>query len=275
MPTAEYINADSCWDKDEWVTWYKRLLAIIDFFRYEKCDRFFDLKNLVQATYPFNFLKDYYEERDEFPGITENVLAQIGSMGFVDWREESAIDGHHYFFYDFDVTNDTLGEVARAVLSEKSVVLLNMGAITCPSPIKLSYAHNHCSIKIYHVDSIQTLHEWFSKNRKPQRIFVYSSKHGDFFKPSQIISGTGRKAAQLECLQDEAQSLLNHAIGNDIESSLWFYDDKYNKHIYFENQNERRLAFHGYHLNENEENFANISKVKLSVILGKNYDNHH
>lgn len=272
-PSAFYINAEDCLDEGEWQELYERLIDTIDFFRYERCDRFFDIENLVRATYPFDLLKDYYEERDEYPCVSESILMQMASMGFVDWREEYEEDDQQYFFYDMDVTEDTLGEIARNIRSDKAVILLNLDAISHSSPLRLSYANGNCSMEIEHVDGIKGLHEWFSENRKPQRIFVYSPKHGDFYHPSEMISGSGRRrAAQLECLQEEAQKLLERAVGNDIRSSLWFYDAKYDKHIYFENQNEIRLAFHGYHLDENEENFNNISIEKLTTIIGKRYN---
>ena len=272
IPSAPYINGLVRWDETEWLGHYKRMLDAIDFFQYEKCDRFYDINNLLQFAYPFDLLKDYYEDRDEFPGNSEIILAQIGSKGFMDWREDSEVDGQQYFFYEMNVTEDAFGEIARKIRSQKAVVLLNLDAISYPSPIKLSYANGHCSVEIEHVDSIKGLHGWFSMNRKPQRIFIYSSKHGDFYHPSEMIPGKGRKAAQLECLQEEAQKLLEQAVGNDTRSSLWFYDTKYMKHIYFENQKEIRLAFHGYHLSENEENFRNISINKLSSIIGEDYE---
>ena len=272
MPSSPYINAEDCLDEGEWLILYKRLINTIDFFRYEICDRFFDIENLAHATYPFDLLKDYYEERDIYPCTSENILTQISSMGFIDWREEYEEDNEQYLFYKMDVTDDILGEIARNIRFGKAVVLLNIDAIRYPSPICLSYAKGNCVVEIEHVDCVKGLHEWFSMNRKPQRVFVYSSKHGDFYHPSEMISGSGRRAAQLKCLQSEAQALLNRAVGHDIESSLWYYDAKYNKHIYFENQNEIRMAFHGYHLSANEENFGNISIAKLIAVLGEKYD---
>ena len=271
LPSASYINGDDCWDEAEWWEYYTHLFDTIDFFRYETCDRFYDKKNILHSTYPFDLLKDYYEDRNEYPCDSESLLAQIALMGFIDWREECGGNNQQYFFYDTNVTDDTLGEIARHITLDKAVILLNLDAISHPSPIKLSYANRHCSVEVDHVDSIKGLHAWFSKNRKPQRVFVYSSKHGDFYHPSEMIPCKGRKAAQLECLQEEAQKLLEQAVGNDVRSSLWFYDVKSKKHIYFENQNEIRLAFHGYHLSENEENFSNISIDKLSFIIGEDY----
>lgn len=269
MPSAPYINGGIRIDESEWLQHCKRLIDAIDFFRYEKCDRFYDINNIRKFAYPFDLLKDYYEDRDEFPGDSESIIAQIASRGFVDWREESENDDQQYFFYDTNVTDDTFGEMARNIRLDKAVVLLNLDAVSYPSPINLSFANGNCIVSIEYVDSIKGLHRWFSENRKPQRVFVYSSKHGDFYHKSELIPGTGRKASQLKCLQEEAQKLLEQAVGNDIKSSLWFYDAKYQKYIYFENQNEIRLAFHGYHLSENEENFRNISIEKLTTVIGE------
>lgn len=270
--TSSYIKADNCFEEEAGIQYFRRLIEVIDYFRYEKCDRYFDSKNLFQATYPYGILKDYYEERDEYPGIAENILTQIGSMGFVDWRDTFAKDSEHYFLYDTDVTDDTLGEIAKNIRSGNGAVLLNMGAIEYPSPIEISYANNNCSVNVEYSEDIKGLHSWFSKNRRPPRIYNFHPKHGNYYKPAEMIPGTDRRAAQLKCKDNEAQDLLDKAIGYDTVSSLWYYDMQRNMHIYFENQNERRLAFHGYHLEEGDENFDNISIDKLKVILGEKYN---
>lgn len=80
-----------------------------------------------------------------------------------------------------------------------------------------------------------------------------------------MISGTQRRAAQLEVSRIKAQELLESAIGMDPRSPLWLYDEGTGKYIYFENQQER-LAFHGYHLQTGEGNFDNIDKDKLKLV---------
>ena len=123
--------------------------------------------------------------------------------------------------------------------------------------------------KQFHIDvvtDVSGLHRWFSANRNPQRTYIYSDKHGNCFKKSQFISGTSRRAAQLDCTDAEAQLLLERAVGSDPASELWFYDEQRGKFIYFENQNELRLAFHGYHLLPGEDNFENIDIDKLDMI---------
>lgn len=81
-----------------------------------------------------------------------------------------------------------------------------------------------------------------------------------------MISGTNRRAAQLEVSKAEAQKLLELAVGADTTSALWYYDVQRKKHIYFENQQEERLAFHGYHLQPGEENYDNIDMDQLTLL---------
>ena len=268
MPSSPYINAEDCLDEGEWLILYKRLINTIDFFRYEICDRFFDIENLAHATYPFDLLKDYYEERDIYPCTSENILTQISSMGFIDWREEYDENDEYvqmYIYNGVDVTNDTLGEILR-VKKSYPAILLNCEALRCPSQINVS-SNDGQTYYIDCVDDIHTLHNWFSNNRQPRRVFVYNPKHGDKFHPSEYISGTDRKAARLEATCEEAQRLLDLAISTSPTDAFWYYDAQVGKYIYFENQQEIRLAFHGYHLSPGEENYDNIGKEKLAKIL--------
>ena len=96
--------------------------------------------------------------------------------------------------------------------------------------------------------------------------YVYNPKHGDDKHPAQMIAGTTKRAAQLLTNRNDTERLLKLAVGTDINSALWYYDEANNCYIYFENQNELRLAFHGYHLSEGEENYDNIDFHKLSLL---------
>jgi len=44
------------------------------------------------------------------------------------------------------------------------------------------------------------------------------------------------------------------------------YDRANKSYIYFENQKEMRLAFHGYHVVDGEENYQNIDVNKINEI---------
>lgn len=266
-PSAGYINSSDGVYSDNFLVYFDEWIKIVDFFQYERCDRYYDGRNIQKALYPYALLREEYEEQDdEYPRCADFVYAQLARVGLVDWRDEACEQQKvSYFYYDCDVTADTLGEMVRQKNSGVAVVFLNCDAITCSNPIEVSLSSKE-TVKIDHVCNISLLHKWFSENRLPQRIFDYNPKHGDKDNQAWMIAGSNRRAAQLEVSREEAQKLLNLAVGTDIHSALWYYDDVRKKHIYFENQQETRLAFHGYHLMPGEENYDNIDRSKLLLL---------
>lgn len=265
--SATYIEANQLVSSDEILIYFNKWIKVAKFFRYERCNRYYDSKNIENALYPYKLLeKEYSEQNDEYPTTANYVAAQFLSLGLMDWREEMDEEPQEsYFYYKCDVTTDTLGEIARHKNQSKAAVLLNCNAITCPNPIVL-FSSSKKSISIDYVNDILPLYDWFCKNRLPQRIFDYNPKHGDENNPAWTISGTNRRAAQLEVSKTEAQKLLELAVGSDTTSALWYYDVERKKHIYFENQQESRLAFHGYHLEPGEENYDNIDRGQLALL---------
>lgn len=268
-PSSSYIHSVSEIDADKQLAFFDRWFAIIHFFKYETCDRFYDSRNIKGMLYPYQLLKNEYEElEEEYPNLTRYVSARLKDEGFEDWRDthDDTEGRYQSFSYNgIDVTNDTLGEVLR-VKCNNPAILLNCNALRCPNRIPIS-SNDRQAYYVDCVDDVQTLHKWFSKNRSPQRLFIYNPKHGDKFHPSKYIPGTNRKAAQLEATCEDAQKLLELAISVQPSDAFWYYDEAVDKYIYFENQQEIRLAFHAYHLSPGEENYENIDKEKIEKVL--------
>ena len=267
-PSATYINAELDFDEENWLSWFNNWISVAGYFEYEHCERFYDGKNLKHSLYPYEVLQSY----SEFPDLSLYALSQLDYHGFVDWRDKDTDDeGEQFMFIGNEVTDDTLGEIARHNNDVESLVLLNADAISHPSPISGECLSGHRILEVEYRNDIKGLHKWFSENRIPKRILDYNPKHGDKHHRSQMISHSNRKAAQLECSMDEAIDLLQNAVGYDKDTALWYWDSKAQKHIYFENQKDNRMGFHGYHLSEGEENYDNISIEKLEEVLGKGY----
>ena len=267
-PSSLYINAESWINSEKFIEYFNQWMFILEFFHYEVCDRYYDGENIKHALYPYSLLcNEYAEQTKEYPNVGLYVKAQFVRWGINDWREVCINESKQQYSYnDHDVTDDSLGEICRQNELSKNVVLLNCNAIDCANPIVVKTSLNSL-IKIDYVDDIQSLYKWFCLNRKPQRKFIYNPKHGDINRLAQMIAGTERQAAQLETTCENAQRLLELAIGDDKNGALWFYDAEKQKFIYFENQREIRLAFHGYHLQEGEENFDNINRNKINLII--------
>ena len=265
--SATYIEATPLVSSDEILNYFDRWIKVVKFFSYERCNRYYDSKNIENILYPYKLLeKEYSEQDDEYPTTAMLLASQFLSLGLMDWREEADEQPQEsYFYYECDVTADTFGEMARHKKQSKAVVLLNCSAVTSANPIELSSSSKE-TIFLDFVKDIPTLYNWFCKNRLPQRIFDYNPKHGDENNLAWMISGTNRRAAQLEVSKAEAQRLLELAVSSDTTSALWYYDAQRKKHIYFENQQEERLAFHGYHLQPGEENYDNIDVDQLTLL---------
>jgi len=262
-----YIESDSLVNSDIFLHDFDKWIEIVEFFQHETCNRYYDSKNIKSALYPYEILKNEYNEQDdEYPNTSFYVMEQLKRLGIIDWREEIGnIPNESYHFYNCNVTNDTLGKIAEQKKELKACILLNCGAIQCSNPIVLT-CQSKQNVTIEHTNNLQELYHWFCKCRIPQRVFVYNPKHGDNKHIAQFIAGTQRQAAQLEISCEKAQQLLHLAVGIDPKSPLWLYDESIGKYIYFENQQEIRLAFHGYHLQPGEENYNNIDKKKLQLI---------
>lgn len=266
MPSSSYIECTDEYDANVQLAFCEEWLDVIRFFKYETCNRYYDLKNIRGMLYPYILLdEEYGAQEDEYPNLVGYIRAEFKKEGLVDWKDElDGIigDGQKLVYRDLDVTNDVLGVIVKV----KRAVLLNCGALK--PPVQFEIRSNDW--QLYYVDlvgDIPSLHKWFSKNRDPQRTFVYNPKHGDKYHPSEYIPGTTRKAAQLKSTREDAQKLLELAISNQPNDAFWYYDTAEGKYIYFENQQEIRLAFHGYHLSPGEENFDNIDRRKLDKIL--------
>lgn len=268
-PSTAYINAESNVDEDAWMSWFSNWMSVAGYFRYEHCDRYYDGNNLKHALYPYEVLQTC----SELPDLSLYALTQLDYLGFVDWNDEDTDNKESCFlFHGNDVTADTLGEIARRQGETMKVILLNADAISYQSSIPVSRIAGNATLEIEHRSDIKGLHEWFSHNRFPKRKFDYNPKHGDRHRRSQMIAHSNKRAAQLECSIDKAEELLHKALGHDTESALWYWDSQVQKHIYFENQRDNRLGFHGYHLEEGEENYDNIEKEKLEKVLGPSYN---
>lgn len=89
------------------------------------------------------------------------------------------------------------------------------------------------------------MHEWFSNNRKPKRIYNYNPKHGE--------NGVGNRKDEspLLCSRQEAETLLPNAVGTSVDAALFYYDKKHGHYIEFKNENTAINSYHAFHIADN------------------------
>ena len=93
--------------------------------------------------------------------------------------------------------------------------------------------------------TIKAVHDWFTRNRVPVRLYNWNSKHGE--------NGKGNwkgEAALLGSRQDAAQ-LLPAAIGIKERKDLYLFDKQYGKYMRFMPENVAD-TYHSFHIDTNQ-----------------------
>ena len=155
-PSALYIKDNTETDPEQIVKEVNEWLKIAHFFKYERCDRYYDSENMKGVLYPYIALQEEYEE-EEYPNITVVIQALLNEEGFVDWRDEPLESGEQYSLNNQDVTNNCLGEMARNEAQGNAVVLLNCNAFHFRSPIVLSVNPTGNNVSIYWYNDIRSV----------------------------------------------------------------------------------------------------------------------
>jgi hypothetical protein len=101
----------------------------------------------------------------------------------------------------------------------------------------LSIKQSRCEIK--------SIHQWFEKNRLPERIFNLNPKHGE--------NGKGNIPGEsiLLCSKEKAQCLLHKAVGDSSNPTLFYYDEEYGRYMEFKNENTGNNTYHAFHIENN------------------------
>ena len=226
------------------------------FFEYEHYIPVYDEKNLNATLCPIKT-----SEPAEFPNVQMKILTILRQIGVTEKAgiTSRSLDSK-YNLYHQDVTTTVLGDMANCIEKGKALVILDIqAALKYKKAIPVKKQYNDIELSIEIVNNTLGLYSWFTSNRKPRRQYDYNSKHGDVYHKA-------HGGSQLKTDEQETRELLNKAVGKDKKSALWYYDKKNSSFIYFENQREIRLAFHGYHIKEGESNFENINVDKLREI---------
>lgn len=240
------------------VSVYKQVLArvksILGFFGYEYIYPIYNIKNLKSFAWPIKTVEDIYPDGNLF-------LKDLSkSIGWTTADEVSCSTPVSCMLYATDVSNEVIGEMASYQKFGNAVVILDIEALSSKtSPLPVKEKHTGQSIEIASVNDIPNLYKWISEKRVPQRQYTFNAKHGDMHHKATFGS-------QLLTDEDETKKLLAFAIGETRDGALWLYDKTRNAYIYFENQHELRLAFHGYHVKEGDENYENINLEKLRKV---------
>ena len=237
----------------------KKMDEMIIFFGYENYYGYYDSNNIAAYMYPIDLLSE-----DFYPNKKRRLQVLFRRWG-ADWRK-TAICKNTYSYLSTRIDNDTLSEIAERKIKQanNSHLLLNHFAIDRTSHIDIidTITKQSLTVDILTVD-ITTTANWFTNNRKPQRIYRHNTKHGENGKGAHKHN-KGDEVAVLLCSCDVAATLLNSAVSifhND--KRMFAFDKTFNKYIEF--KQESAYKYHGYHIND-ENIVPQLIRNKLNLL---------
>ncbi|NJN77794.1 MAG: hypothetical protein HC803_05230 [Saprospiraceae bacterium] len=199
----------------------------------------------------------------EFSELFRDELFNVGAINWRDRQQEH--ENSRYYLWNINseqiirLISQALSEVAERKLrnANDEFILLNF--------LSFSYNRNKLTIfkdniriseypKFVFIDFVQNkkeLKEWLKLNREP-RVFRLNPKHGEYGKG--MKHNKGEVVSPLLGSSDEAQQVLDKAIGDRGNSyKLYYWDEKYKHYIMFMDEKTEDNIYHGFHIkNENE-----------------------
>lgn len=228
----------------------------------------------VNLFYSANEIKDFLVNVEEF--YKESYLIDIASTineylqkaNAINWQYNPTQDNSfQYFILDFNslqiiqLFNHSINEGLERQLTyqENKVFLINHLALNVSNPyvslLKKSTKSNDfpSALIIPLKNNVKEIDEWLTENRKT-RTFNLSPKHGENGKRAHP-SNKGEEVSILECSKEEAQKLLENAIG-DVridKKRLYNYDATRDNYIlfYYEGENPQN-QYHGFHISKKD-----------------------
>jgi hypothetical protein len=249
-----YIKTVDIMSNEDLEIYISAIDDIIQFFKLENYDGYYDGKNVQEFLLPLEIAEDCY------PNMKTRFRLIMGKWG-EDWRKnmmQSNMEKYRYFCSE--IKDDTLCELTKRKICSidgSTFLLINHNAISCSDDM----VRTKCNDKDFEIDvrntEIKAIAKWFEANRIPQRIFHLNPKHGENGKGAHSLN-KGYKVSILMCSQSEAGILLRKAIGEDLRT-LFFFDTTHNQYIEFKRESDN--IYHAFHLDKEDE-----KKIPNSVI---------
>lgn len=256
-----YIKRTSVMTEDEILKIIENIDGICNFIKNENYQGYYDADNVRAFLYPTTIVTDCY------PNVVTRMRLVMSKWG-ENWRTQKIQKAtERYMYHDLQIKDDTLCEMAeRKTVSANvcSFLLVNHNALSCRiETIKPQRNQVEVELDVRNAD-IKSISEWYTTNRKPQRIFNLNPKHGENGKGAHP-EHDGEKVSTLMCGREEAYDMLLRAIGID-QKVLYFFDRTRKKFIEF--RREYNNTYHGFHLDcEDEKRVPQKIKAIISKLM--------
>jgi len=246
MPSTHsfYIKTISIQSEEEVDSYIGKIQQLVNNTRHEDYEGYYDINNLKRFIYPLEQLPEYYPNR--LTGLRRSL------QNWENWSDSKQQNTEWFVtLWGSSIADDLLSEISwrKNHNPGNSFLIIDHEALYRDNPILVK--HNQESITIdVRPCTAENILEWLSTNRKPQRNFHISKKHGKNGVGAQR-EHAGQSISVLLCSKEEASEMLHKAIGSNHDT-LWFYDSTHKKVIEFRFENDSPLnQYHGFHLDNN------------------------
>jgi hypothetical protein len=228
-------------------------------YREKNATSFYSVENVR------HFLNNFEDFKDDYLFDPASKVGDILANAY-NWQENKQQERNcSYFIWHGQsanlVANHVLSELAERQKKSpnQSFLLFNFNAASFQSKIitilKEIWEDNQLLLlpTFNQVDTEQELYAWLKKERQ-KRNFNLNPKHGENDTAAHIKS-KNNEVSPLSCNKNEAQELLNTAIGDIRQTTqLYNFDRQHQKYIVFKFENETpQNQYHGYHpINQDE-----------------------
>ena len=201
-----------------------QLTDLKQFFDYETYKYYYDKRNLDSFV---KTIKGGFTEKRAFMRKLHNNLKAN------NWNAKKAFTGSTTIG-GVPVNDETFSylSVHNTVCPADKNAILDMGAMRVAYPVFSSDVLK---------PTIKAVHDWFTRNRVPGRIYNWNPKHGEF--------GKGNRPGESALLgsRQEAAKLLPAAIGMKGRKDLYLFDKQYAKYMRFMPENVAD-TYHSFHI---------------------------
>lgn len=257
LNTPWTLSNEEYWEYNNFVEFIKELSNYLSHVKNENFFGKYDLLNII------SFLKEMETLEDIYPNSPTRILRGI-LKSFEDWRndENNWVDDE-YIIFGQGLKNHSICKISHhlSLISEnENIALLNHKALNPRDDITVTF--NRETSCIPNINSIKKISTWFQENRIPCREFHDTAKH------RLNNGGNLDNASPLLCTQEEAQILLNSAVGEN--TTLYNIDVQNNCWIKFMYDNVEvpigQKQYHGYSLDfDSLEIPETIKKIILAT----------
>ena len=249
--TSSYWTTNELHDDMTFGEQIKETAKLVDFFTDESCQMVYDSTNVSAYLYPVYSIPKCYPSRER--------QMRTALKGAVDWRKHRvSSETEEYYIHYNAVKNEIRAEMASRQTSSPNDSAIIATNIFGKENKSWELKKDGTSVTVESIPMvIPKVFDWLSKHQKPQRVYEWNEKHGEYGKGAHK-DNKGDVVSVLLCSREHAAELLPIATGKPNYDFLHCYDPKHNQYMEYKagckfanlQPDARERTYHSYHIND-------------------------